>query len=169
MAADPPNASAITVRVLIPTRCAASLFAAVASTAFPSKVSSRKAYSRVTMTAVPPSTQKLCGWIAAPNKSTGASPVKAGSLWNCLSKTICATPRNRIDAPIVMMIKVTADAPRAGSIASQYSSRPTTTAMQIAISAASGRGTPAADANTVTIPPSITNSPWAKFTTSDAL
>ena len=28
----------------------------------------------------PPSTQKLCGWIAAPSMSIGLSPVKAGSL-----------------------------------------------------------------------------------------
>jgi len=39
----------------------------------------------------------------------------------------------------------------------------------IASSAASGSGTPAAEANTVTMPPSITNSPCAKLTTSDAL
>ena len=84
-------------------------------------------------------TQKLCGWTAAPNTSTGVSPVKAGSLWNCLSKTIWATPRRRIEAPIVMMISVTAEAPRAGSIASRWRRSPTTTAVPMAISAASGQ------------------------------
>ena len=38
----------------------------------------------------------------------------------------------------------------------------------MAISAASGRGSPAAWQTKVSIPPSMTNSPWAKFTTSDA-
>ena len=70
---------------------------------------------------------------------------------------------------MVMMISVTAEAPRAGSIASRCSSRPTATAATIASSAASGSGTPAAAANTVTMPPSMTNSPWAKLMTSEAL
>ena len=70
---------------------------------------------------------------------------------------------------MVMMINVTGDASRAGSIASQYNSRPTMTETQTARTAASGSGTPAAVRNTVTMPPSITNSPCAKFTTSDAL
>jgi hypothetical protein len=39
----------------------------------------------------------------------------------------------------------------------------------MAIKAASGSGTPAAAVNTVTMPPSMTNSPCAKFTTPEAL
>ena len=35
--------------------------------------------------------------------------------------------------------------------------------------AASGSGTPSAVTKTVTMPPSMTNSPWAKFTTSEAV
>ena len=70
---------------------------------------------------------------------------------------------------MVMMISVTADAPRAGSIARRCSRSPTTTAATMAIRAASGSGTPAASAKTVPMPPSITKSPWAKLTTSDAL
>ena len=70
---------------------------------------------------------------------------------------------------MVMMISVTADAPRAGSIASACSRRPTATAAATAMSAASGSGTPAAAANTVPMPPIMTNSPCAKFTTSEAL
>ena len=70
---------------------------------------------------------------------------------------------------MVMMMRVTAEAPRAGSIASALRRRPTATAATIASSAASGSGTPAATANTVAMPPIMTNSPCAKFTTSDAL
>jgi hypothetical protein len=74
----------------------------------------------------------------------------------------------RIEAPIVTMISVTAEAPRAGSMARRCSS-PVATAVATAMQAASGSGTPAAATNTVTMPPSMTNSPWAKFTTSEAL
>ena len=70
---------------------------------------------------------------------------------------------------MVMMISVTALAPRAGSMARRCSSRPTATATTTANSAASGNGNPAAAANTVTMPPSMTNSPCAKLTTSEAL
>ena len=80
MAAEPPNASAMMVVVLIPTSRAAKRFADVASTALPSSVRSRNTYSSSTMTAVPPITQKLCGWTAAPNICTGVSPENAGSL-----------------------------------------------------------------------------------------
>jgi hypothetical protein len=71
--------------------------------------------------------------------------------------------------PMVMMMSVTADAPRAGSIAKRCSASPTATAARMASTAAIGSGMPAATAKTVTIPPSMTNSPCAKFTTSDAL
>ena len=70
---------------------------------------------------------------------------------------------------MVMMISVTAEAPRAGSIARRCSSRPTAVATTIASSAASGSGTPAAAAKNVTMPPSMTNSPCAKLITSEAL
>jgi hypothetical protein len=74
-----------------------------------------------------------------------------------------------IEAPIVMMIRVTAEAPRAGRIAKRCRARPTRTVTRTASSAASGSGRPAAIRNTVTMPPSITNSPCAKFTTSEAV
>ncbi len=61
-----------------------------------------------------------------------------------MSNTIAAIPRRKMDAPMVMMMSVTADAPRAGSIASRYSKSPTTTETQTARTAASGSGTPAA-------------------------
>ena len=70
---------------------------------------------------------------------------------------------------MVMMIRATTDAPRAGSIASLWRAIPTTTAATIAKGAAAQRGTPAAYRKKVAMPPIITNSPCAKFTTSDAL
>ena len=70
---------------------------------------------------------------------------------------------------MVMMISVTAEAPRAGSIANWCRAKPTAVATMMASSAASGSGTPAAAAKNVTMPPSMTNSPCAKLMTSEAL
>ena len=67
----------------------------------------------------------------------GSSPEKAGKRCSCLSKTICAVPRRKIEAPMVMMISATTEALRAGSIASLLSAMPTATATRIAASAAS--------------------------------
>ena len=70
---------------------------------------------------------------------------------------------------MVMMISATTEAPRAGSMANLCSASPTTTAATIARGAATHSGTPAANRKNVVMPPIITNSPCAKFTTSDAL
>ena len=70
---------------------------------------------------------------------------------------------------MVMMTSDTTGAPRAGSIASLFIATPSAAVPATAMSAASGRGAPATLAKTVIIPPSITNSPCAKFTTSEAL
>ena len=52
-----------------------------------------------------------------------------------------------MEAPMVMMISVTGDAPRAGAMANRYSAMPNKTATTTASSAASGRGMPAAAPN----------------------
>ncbi len=70
-----------------------------------------------------------------------------------------------MDAPIVMMMSVMTDAWRAGSTAARSSTRPTATAIATAATIASGSGRPAAPRNTVAMPPSMTNSPWAKLIT----
>ena len=50
-----------------------------------------------------------------------------------------------------------------GSMASLLSATPTAAVPAMAISAASGSGRPAMCVKTVIMPPSITNSPWAKY------
>ena len=70
---------------------------------------------------------------------------------------------------MVMMISATTEAPRAGAMASLCRMSPTATAARIASGAAIHSGTPAANRKKVVMPPIITNSPWAKFTTSEAL
>ena len=86
-----------------------------------------------------------------------------------LSQTSCATPRRKIDAPIVMMISVTMSAFFARPTARRSSARPTIAAMPIAPRIATGMGTPVATRETALMPPIITNSPWAKLMTRLAL
>lgn len=54
-------------------------------------------------------------------------------------------------------------------MAKVFSATPMAAVSAMAMSAASGSGNPAATPATEIMPPSITNSPWAKFTTSEAL
>ena len=74
-------------------------------------------------------------------------------------------PRKKMEAPMVMMIKVTTGASRACSTASFSSAKPATTAAAIAIAAAMGTGTPPWASIAVVSPPIMTNSPWAKLMT----
>ena len=126
-------------------------------------------HSETTIAPAPMSTIRLCGSSAAPPIIHGSVPAKAGNEWKFLSNTMAEMPRRKIEAPMVMMISVTADAPRAGSIANWCSKSPTAVATTIASRAAIGSGTPAAAAKNVTMPPSMTNSPCAKLITSEAL
>ena len=142
---------------------------AVASTALPVRVRVKNSQSATKTATAPAITQRLCGSSVAPPMRIGASPEKLGKRCSCLSNTTCATPRMKIEAPMVMMMSETTGAPRAGSMASLFSATPTAAVSRIASSAASGRGTPAWKAKKVIMPPSMTNSPWAKFTTSEAL
>ncbi len=70
---------------------------------------------------------------------------------------------------MVMMIRLTTEAPRAGWIASLFNVMPTAQAITIAATAAGSIGTPASSRKTVLMPPSMTNSPCEKFTTPEAL
>jgi hypothetical protein len=81
------------------------------------------------------------------------------------SQITWAAPRRKIEAPIVMMIRVTTEAPRAVSTANLSSAMPTRVAATIASPIATGMGSPAATSETVAMPPIMTNSPWAKLIT----
>ena len=133
--------------------------------ALPSVMRSKKNHISKTITAVPPTTHRLCGRIVAPPIAIASSPENAGSEWNSLSMTICVAPRRKIEAPMVMMIRVTTEPSRAGSMASFSSSKPTNTVMATAQGIAKYNGRPASSRKTVDMPPSITNSPWAKLMT----
>ena len=93
----------------------------MASTARPVRVRVKNSQRPTKTATAPASTQRLCGRMVAPRIRIGVSPEKAGKRWSCLSKTSCATPRMKIEAPMVMMISDTTGAPRAGSIASLLS------------------------------------------------
>jgi hypothetical protein len=131
----------------------------------PVSVRLKNHHRSTTTTTVTPRTQSVCGRSAAPKSAIGCSPLKAGSEWIFLSQTSVARPRSRIEAPMVMMMRVTMPAPRAGSTASFSSARPTSVAAPMASSAAAGSGSPASISHTLAMPPIITNSPCAKLMT----
>ena len=74
IAADTAKESPTTALVLMPTRRAASLLAAVASTALPVSVRVRKYQSATTIVPAPPRTMTLWGRSAAPPTIQGALP-----------------------------------------------------------------------------------------------
>ena len=118
---------------------------------------------------MPPITQRFCGSSVAPPRCSGVSPEKCGMAWKFLPQMSWATPRRKIDAPMVMMMSVTTEAPRAGSTANFSSARPIATVASAASTRANRKGTPAVIRLMAIMAPIITNSPCAKFTTSEAL
>ena len=164
-AADSPNDSSSTKRTLTPHNCAASGLCEAASIALPISVRLKNQPSSSTMASVTPSTHRLCGRIVAPASSIGLSPEKGCIACSFLSHTRVANPRSRMEAPIVMMMSVTTEAPRAGSTANFSSASPTAAAASTAIGIATGGGSPELASDTAAMPPIITNSPCAKLMT----
>ena len=71
---------------------------------------------------------------------------------------------------MVMMMVPTTVIPRAGAMAKRCSINPRIRVISTASRIATGRGRPCpADREMALMAPSITNSPWARFTTSEAL
>ena len=72
---------------------------------------------------------------------------------------------------MVMMMVPTTLMPLAGAMAKRCSIRPTTRVTSTASRMARGKGHPPAPADRAMalMAPSMTNSPWARFTTSEAL
>ena len=120
-------------------------------------------------TSATPITHSDCGRIAAPSTRMGASPEKEASWWNSLPHTTSASPRRKMEAPMVMMMSVTTEALRALSMANLASSTPPSMAAAQPIRIASGSGRPAAVSVAALMPPIMMNSPWAKLMTVLAL
>ena len=89
----------------------------MARIALPVSVCVMKSHSTSTISPAPKSTMMLCGRRAAPPTMIGLLPANGASEWKFLSNTIEAMPRIKIEAPMVMMMRLTADAPRAGAMA----------------------------------------------------
>ena len=70
---------------------------------------------------------------------------------------------------MVIMIKDTALPSRAGSMAKRCSATPPRWSLPQQRTRQAGSGMPVSARKTVDMPPSITNSPWAKLMTSEAL
>ena len=155
---------------LIPTSWAAVRLQAQARIALPNKVWLKKRWTPRTSTAVPPMTQRFCGSRVTSPSRMGVSPEKAGRAWMSLPHSSRARPRRKMEAPMVMMMAPTTVMPLAGAMAKRCSIRPTTRVSRTAPRMAAGSGRPLpADRAMAPMAPSITNSPWARFTTSEAL
>ena len=149
----------------MPTSCAASRLWLVASIALPCKVRLKK-YHRPRMAAPAlPITHSDCGARVAPASIIGASPEKAGMAWISLPISHSTRPRRKIEAPMVMMIKVVTLAFLARPTAHLSSATPTIITTTTAPGAASHRGRPAPISAAVDMPPIMMNSPWAKLIT----
>jgi len=72
----------------------------------------------------------------------GVSPEKCGSAEISLPHSSSATPRRKMDAPMVMMMVATTEAPRAGAMAKRCSIIPTSMVINTARIAASHTGRP---------------------------
>jgi hypothetical protein len=115
-------------------------------------------------------TQRFCGRRVTSPRRIGVSPEKCGRAWMSLPQMSRARPRRKMEAPMVMMMVPTTVIPRAGAMAKRCSIIPSSMVTSTARRIAAGSGTPCpADREMALIAPSITNSPWARFTTSEAL
>jgi hypothetical protein len=102
---------------------------------------------------------------------TGPAWVNAGYTNSRFPSTTSTTPRSRMELPIVMMMMVAICEGSIFATAKRYSATPASTVSRIAAGMASQSGSrPAVTTRkAVTMPPSMTNSPWAKLMTLLAL
>jgi len=98
----------------IPSTWAAWRFTAQARTALPSKVCSRKANSAPIDSAATAITHRRWRLSTAPHTRSGAPAENSGRERGVAPQAASASPRRAIAVPMVMMIKVTSVAPRAG-------------------------------------------------------
>ncbi len=111
-----------------------------------------------------PNIQRCCGNRVAPATRIGLLPENIGSAWVSLPQTIMARPRMKILPPIVMMTSPRGDGFFNGLMASRSKITPTTVVTRTARSIAAGSGILTTEKkNQESIPPSMTNSPCAKF------
>ena len=110
------------------------------------------------------SIQRCWGSMVAPAISIGSLPEKAGSEWVSLSQTSMAMPLIRILPPMVIMTSSKGDGFLRGRIARRSNEIPMIVDDATARIIAIGNGSfTAFRKKSVNIPPSITNSPWAKL------
>jgi len=81
-----------------------------------------------------------------------------------------AMPRRRIETPMVMMMRVMTDDPRAGRMVERSTSAPRRVTAATATRMATGMGRPRVVEQVMAMrAPYVTNSPWAKLTMPVAL
>ena len=94
----------------------------------------------------------------------GSLPENVGRAWVSFPQMSMTNPRIRMLPPMVMMTIPSGVADLSGRIASRSKRAPTAVATRIAQKMAKGRGSlTVVRKKNDNIPPSITNSPWAKL------
>jgi hypothetical protein len=150
--------------VLMPHSVAALRFAAQARISRPSEVNLKNRLRPATMREQTPMTHSTWGEIRAPRMVTEVTslPMKYGRA-RTLSPQICsAASRARIEIPMVIMIILSTDGLSSQRMKTISIKAPTTMVMSTAAVMARGMGIKAFMVMAV-IPPSMTNSPWAKL------
>ena len=162
--------SMTTRRTSMPMSRAASRSVATARIARPRSVRSKKRWSASTIAAATPRIQRAWGTNVAPSMRNGRSPVKAGRPAAFLPRETMTPPLMRIEAPMVTMMRLNTSAWRTGRITSRSISTPTAVTAATVTTNTTTSGRPVAESSAApSIPPSIENSPWAKFTAPVAL
>ncbi len=148
----------------IPQRAAASRLDAQARISLPSIVKRKKIFSRTTITIQIPRLQRTCGDTRTPPiaREVISLPLKYGSDRTPSPQRKSAASRIRIEMPIVMMIILKTVGLTSHRMKVISISAPTTIMIKTAPRIAPGRGTKPWRVTAV-IPPSMTNSPWAKL------
>ena len=117
-----------------------------------------------------PTIQSAWGTKVAPSTRMGRSPVKAGSPAAFLPRETMTPPLIRIDAPMVTMMRFSTSACAMGRMIRRSIRMPTAVTATMVRTTTSARGRPVAERmDAPSMPPSMANSPWAKFTAPVAL
>jgi hypothetical protein len=154
-----------TIRLtLIPIRLAAVRLTAQAVIAFPIMVYLKKMDNNTTTTTVIPTTQMYWGLRDAPIKAIPFSPEKGGRKWVSFPHINMAIPLNRMETAMVTIIRVTTVGFFIGEMANLSMIMPTKVRITTVRRNPKIRGNLSIPVKNIMMsPPSITNSPWAKF------
>ncbi len=115
------------------------------------------------------STRRPWGERVAPRKRMGLAGRKGFTGRGSFPQPNMASPFIKMETPMVMMMRMSGEAVRAGRMVSLSVRIPARVAPTRAATATTGKGQPRPESQAVNMAPSMTNSPWAKLITPVAL